>query len=134
MQKMSDDNSDAYGFLCVLVACVIVVCILVYRPLSFYPRVDSAVLGALDRSTTPPPDSTDAIQYDLSVDLSFSNSHPNVEIQYLDMAVAALYGDFMLGAPNTTFPTPFLQGPNNTTVRSSSLVHEVVESKTNNNN
>lgn len=116
-----DDNSDAHGCLCVLVCVIIVVCIAVYRPLSFYPRVESAVLGALDPSTTPPPDSTNAVQYNLSVGLSFSNSHRNVEIQYLNMAVAAFYGNFMLGFPNTTFPTPFRQGPNNKTVRSSSV-------------
>jgi len=80
---------------------------------------DSAVLAALDSSTTPPPDSTDAIRYNLSVDLSFNNSHPQVEIQYLSVAVAAFYGDFMLGLPDRTFPTPFSQGPSNTTVRAS---------------
>ena len=120
---MSDDDDCAC--LSVLVVCVILVpvywLIVALGPLSFYPRVDSAVLAALDSSTTPPPDSTDAIRYNLSVDLSFNNSHPQVEIQYLSVAVAAFYGDFMLGLPDRTFPTPFSQGPSNTTVRASEV-------------
>ena len=61
-QKMSDDDASC----CCVCVCVLVVCVImvlpVYRPLSFYPRLDSAVLAALDHSVTPPPDSTDALR------------------------------------------------------------------------
>jgi len=59
---MSDDDASC----CCVCVCVLVVCVImvlpVYRPLSFYPRLDSAVLAALDHSVTPPPDSTDALR------------------------------------------------------------------------
>lgn len=89
---------------------------LAFSPYRFHPVVDSAILAAFDIST-PPPKSTNALRYNLSVDLSFRNSHRHLSFRHLDVAATAFYGDFMLGFPDRTFPTPFRQGPKNTTVR-----------------
>lgn len=89
-----------------------------FSPYHFHPRVDSAVLAAFDTST-PPPKSTNALHYNLSVDLGFRNSYRHLKFRYLDVTTTAFYGDdFMLGFPDSSsFPTPFHQGPKNTTVR-----------------
>lgn len=87
-----------------------------FSPYHFHPRVDSAVLTALDIST-PPPKSTNALRYNLSVDLGFHNSYRHLRFRYLEVTTTAFYGDFMLDFPDSSFPTPFRQGPMNTTVR-----------------
>lgn len=94
---------------------------IIYRPYRFHPRVDSAVLYALNTVTGPPANATEdqpqtSLRYDLAVDMSFHNPHHHLKIRYLDIGATAFYGDTRLGAANDALPAPFRQGPKNTTV------------------
>ncbi|CAL5097363.1 unnamed protein product [Urochloa decumbens] len=96
---------------------IVVLLWLVYRPDHFHPRVDSAVLAALRveapaNATVQPA----RLRYDLSVDLSFRNSHRRHTIRYLDVGAAAFYNGTKLGPADDALPAPFRQGPKNTTV------------------
>lgn len=89
---------------------------LLYRPDLFYPTVDSAVLTALD--LTKNRQQQPSLRYDLAVDLSFRNSNRFLSIWYLDISATAFYnGTTKLGPAFDALPTPFCQGPKNTTVR-----------------
>lgn len=94
---------------------------LLYRPDQFHPRVDSAVLAALDLEP-PPPNATAQLRYDLAVDLSFRNSHGRLTIRYLDVGATAFYNTTKLGPADDALPAPFHQGPKNTTVSESLLL------------
>lgn len=92
---------------------VIIILWLLYRPDHFYPTVDSAVLATLNLTTDEPPN----LQYDLAVNVSFRNSHSRLSIRYLDISATAFCGSgTKLGPADDALPTPFRQGPKNTTV------------------
>ncbi|CAN6347950.1 unnamed protein product [Urochloa humidicola] len=126
---MSDpEEDDACSLLCVLstLLCEVWECVqfwtplcftvilfwLLYRPDLFYPSVDSAILTAPANASDQP-----SLRYDLAVDLSLRNSHKCLSIRYLDISATAFYnGSTKLGPADDAFPTPFRQGPKNTTV------------------
>ncbi|KAM3300568.1 hypothetical protein ACQJBY_041542 [Aegilops geniculata] len=83
---------------------------ILYRPDRFHPRVDSAILTALDMTDTG------ALRYDLAADLSFRNSNSRLGIRYLDIGATAFYNGTKLGSAQNLLPTSFSQGPRNTTV------------------
>ncbi|KAL6864675.1 hypothetical protein ACP4OV_015826 [Aristida adscensionis] len=91
---------------------------LIYRPDHFRPRVDSAVLAALD--VVPAGNASAAtdrlLRYDLAVDMSFRNSQRRLTIRYLDVGATAFYNGTKLGPADDALPAPFRQGPKNTTV------------------
>ncbi|KAL6619662.1 hypothetical protein ACP70R_034801 [Stipagrostis hirtigluma subsp. patula] len=91
---------------------------LIYRPDRFRPRVDSAVLAALDLDAAPATGTGQQrlLRYDLAVDMSFRNSHGRLSIRYLDVGATAFYNGTRLGPADDALPAPFRQGPKNTTV------------------
>uniref|UniRef100_J3M4T9 Late embryogenesis abundant protein LEA-2 subgroup domain-containing protein n=1 Tax=Oryza brachyantha TaxID=4533 RepID=J3M4T9_ORYBR len=101
-------------------AVAIVVVYIFYRPDRFYPRVDSGVLAAL-RLAAPADHRQErqVLHYDLAVDLSFRDAHRRHSVRNLDITATAFYGHTMLGHSDTALPSPFRQGPNNTTVHPS---------------
>ncbi|CAL4896082.1 unnamed protein product [Urochloa decumbens] len=90
---------------------IVILLWLIYRPDRFRPRVDSAVLAALQLDQP-----AQQLRYDLAVDLSFRNSHRRLTIRYLDVGATAFYNGTKLGPADDALPAPFRQGPKNTTV------------------
>ncbi|PNT77110.1 uncharacterized protein LOC112269887 [Brachypodium distachyon] len=86
-----------------------------YRPDRFHPRMDGGVLARLD-VLGDADNGSRMIRYDMSVDISFRNSHRRLGIRYLDVGAAAFYNGTKLGPADNYFPTSFRQGPKNTTV------------------
>nr|CAB3455568.1 unnamed protein product [Digitaria exilis] len=96
----------------------VIVLWLFYRPDRFHPFVDSGVLTTLN--STSPANATGhdrpSLQYDLTLNVSLRNSHRRLSMRYLDIGATAFYnGTTMLGPAEDAFPTPFRQGPKNTT-------------------
>lgn len=89
---------------------------LLYRPDRFHPYVDDAALAAFDLTNADDNASSSLLQYDLSVGLSFRNSHSRLSIRYLDVGATAFYNGTKLGSAVNSLPS-FRQPPKNTTVR-----------------
>lgn len=70
--------------------------------------IDSAVLAALDL-TSKPPNSTSAVRYDLSVDLSMRNHHL-FNVWYSEIAAVPFYNGSMLSVPEKWPQTPVGRG------------------------
>ncbi|CAL5008284.1 unnamed protein product [Urochloa decumbens] len=93
----------------------VIVLWLLYRPDRFHPTVDSAVLSA-HHLTANASNRPTSLRYDLAIELGLRNSHRRLSIRYLDMSATAFYNGTRLGPTTDALPTPFRQGPKNTTV------------------